>query len=274
MRSPGTKSVLTQMPGWRLERSRNDSMRCNNLGTSHHAIGNGLKYLATAQAFLVLPPAVGRVIPHDAKPAVVLDDLEYRFKAWLRENRLHCSFRKFTEHSISDRGAPYYKSKAAQSPVFIAWLASITADFAAACSLRDRPTAQKVSLMFWAKAEFYHVMKTSDRFFNPEQLDKFLNAGTTFLYMWSDLRRDALASNEVAWSMVPKFHQLHHILIDAKTDSNNPRFFHCFGDEDCVGQVLTLARSGHGLTVVDSALDKYLLGFGERLINFTAEDDT
>lgn len=44
MRSPGTKSVLTQMPGWRLERSRNDSMRCNNLGTSHHAIGNGLKY--------------------------------------------------------------------------------------------------------------------------------------------------------------------------------------------------------------------------------------
>ena len=71
----GKKTVLTLAPGWRICRTRPDSMHCVNLGIGHLAIGNVLWFLAIVRAYLVLGPAVDHVLPPDAAMQDVLQDL-------------------------------------------------------------------------------------------------------------------------------------------------------------------------------------------------------
>jgi len=86
-----------------------------------------------------------------------------------------------------------------------------------------------------------------------------------FLYSYSELHRQAASRGVHAWQIVPKLHQMHHIILDAVEDRDNPRFFHCFGDGDMVGKMLVLARAGHALTIVSSAVNNYILGLVHRL---------
>ena len=81
--------------------------------------------------------------------------------------------------------------------------------------------------------------------------------------MYSELAK--LATHANSWHIVPKFHQIQHILLDTLQDKANPIFFTCFGDEDLVGQMLKVARAGHALTVVTSAVDNYMIGLKLRL---------
>ena len=90
-----------------------------------------------------------------------------------------------------------------------------------------------------------------------------MRLGTRFLYMYSELRRNA--TDVYLWHLVPKFHQFQHIILDSAADLNNPRFFHCFSDEDMVGKMLIVARAAHASCVADSALDNYAMGLVTRL---------
>ena len=84
--------------------------------------------------------------------------------------------------------------------------------------------------------------------------------------MFSELNR--MTTDPHLWHHIPKLHQLHHIILDVIDDQNNPRFFHCFGDEDMVGIMLKLAKSCHASTVVRNCVDKYTVGLLSRLAEF------
>ena len=120
-----------------------------------------------------------------------------------------------------------------------------------------------MSTCMWGLAQYFHILSVGDRFFTQNEAKKLSEAGYTFLHMYSHLADLKLGSH--LWHIVPKFHHFQHLLDDALTDLGNPRFFTCFGDEDTVGQILRLAKAGHALTTVESALDKHALGLRARL---------
>ena len=72
------RSVLTAVPGWRLERTRADSMHCVNLGVALLVIGNILVFLCMIRAYQHWGPAVAHVLPVDATMADMLHDLFLR----------------------------------------------------------------------------------------------------------------------------------------------------------------------------------------------------
>ena len=73
------------------------------------------------------------------------------------------------------------------------------------------------------------------------------------------------------WHIVPKFHQFHHIILDAAQDGYNPRYFHCFGDEDQIGKMLLLAHACHPVTVVTNTIALYWIGLVRRISNFVRD---
>ncbi len=157
----------------------------------------------------------------------------------------------------------HFRTKAAQSPVLIAWLADVSLEFSRKCHNDDKRQAGVLSSCLWGLAEYFHVIKSADRFFTDAELPRLYHASHTFLYMFSEMSRES--DDLLMWSHIPKMHQFHHLILDALDDRNNPRFFHCFGDEDMVGIMLRTARSCHSLTVVDSCVRKYATGLVARI---------
>ena len=49
----------------------------------------------------------------------------------------------------------------------------------------------------------------------------------------------------------------------------NPRYHHCFGDEDMVGRMLVLAKAGHASTVVQTSMTLYWIGLCRRVTVFS-----
>ena len=86
-----------------------------------------------------------------------------------------------------------------------------------------KPQAKIVSACVWGLAEYFYILKNGDRFFTADEVRRLEEAGHTFLYMYSELRRNA--TDVSLWHIVPKFHQFQHIMLDACANKNNLRFF-------------------------------------------------
>jgi hypothetical protein len=66
------------------------------------------------------------------------------------------------------------------------------------------------------------------------------------------------------WHIVPKIDAFLHLIEDAQYDLANPRYFHCFSDEDLIGKLLRVARKGHASTVIDHAVSCCIVGMKQR----------
>jgi hypothetical protein len=261
------KSVLTQLPGWRLCRVQNDSMHCVNLGLAWLLIGNVLWCLVCMHAFLVLGPAFGISLPVDASADTVLADFYIRFKLWLRRHKLACTTHRFTKANlhISSNGI-FYKCKASKSPIIISWLASVTFEFARLCQPEHKDLADAMAVACWALSEYFSLLKLGGRLFTHEEATKLDHVGHAFMYSYAECMR--LREDHRQFHMPPKIHQFNHIILDSVEERTNPRFSWCFGGEDMIGKMLLLARAGHALTVVANSIDTYVIGLIERLKNF------
>lgn len=249
-------------------------MHCVKLGIGHHVIGNSLVYLAQERADLFLGPANDVVLPANAPLNQILDDLNIRFKDWIKDHGLSCSHKRFTPnrvHFAETTSSPFYSCKASQCVPLVAWLAEITQAFSEVAPAAQRHEARTVAAALWGLSHYFHVCKTSGRFFTPGQVQELDEAAHIFLHMYSELRRTAAAKGSHMWHIVPKFHQFQHIVLDACLDSYNPRFFHCFGDEDQVGRLIILASASHPTTVVATSIGLYLVGMARRLRTFSPE---
>ena len=134
----------------------------------------------------------------------------------------------------------------------------------------EREEARIVAHMLWGLSKYFHTCKRAGRFFTLGERDTVHRAGHTFLHMYSELRWRSEERASCMWGIVPKFHQYHHLVLDCFEDGYNPRFFHCFGDEDTVGKMITLAKASHASTVVFNTLTLYWIGLVRRLVSFAA----
>ena len=265
------QSVLTQAPGWSRDRCRTDTMHCSNLGLAWLLHGNVLISLCEMHVDKFVPEPRLTPLSPDATLDAQLHDLQCRFRFWLSDRQITCSCRRFTRkalHRQTNADSPVFNSKAAQSPVIAAWLADLTCDFAARCPPDLKERADLMAACVWGKAEYYHLLRVGKRFFSDAEAESLRVAGETFLYCWSELRRISISRGCCLWVMAPKFHQWHHLLIDCTTnEKGNPRFYHCFSDEDMVGKMILAAHAVHPSTAVRSTLEKYAMGLIERLVN-------
>ena len=149
------RSVLTEMLGWRLERTRADDMHCTKLGVAPHVIANTLAYMCETRAYRVFPPVADHVLSAAASWQDMLRDYELRFKKWLRQHKLSCSCHYWTTKAIkreNNTEYPTYRCKAAQSPIIVAFLAELSLEFSQRAPSHE---ANLVSACTWGLAQYF-----------------------------------------------------------------------------------------------------------------------
>lgn len=61
----------------------------------------------------------------------------------------------------------------------------------------------------------------------------------------------AASMSKFAFLITPKLHTYHHLLLDARRECYNMRWFHCFSGEDYMGSLkpLCIACAGSGMSL-------------------------
>ena len=270
--NPNYVSVLTQMPGWILSRTRADDMHCTKLGVCHYVIANTLVYLMMKRAYIRVGKARDATLPDDATKQEILDDLFVRFHEWLKHHNINCSAKRFTVkrvHRDTESSYPAFLCKASEAVPLTSWLADLTLQFSEACDPSEREHALVVAHMLHGLCSYFCTLKEAGRFLTPAERTQVYRSGHKFLYMYSELRWRSEQENTYLWGLYPKFHQYHHLVLDAYHDGCNPRYFHCFGDEDQVGRMIALARASHPSKVVFNTITLYWIGLVRRLKSFS-----
>ena len=207
-------------------------------------------------------------IPPDADMDLVLADLYVRFKQFCSRHKVTCSCSQFSRtkiHKTRVYEIPLYKCKASKSPVICAWLADICKDFQRAAPIDVKPHADRMAACTWGMAAYFVVVKKKVRFCGDEDATLIYRGGHTFLHLYADSARVWRSGDDAVhlYPLVPKLHQMHHLILDAAQLRENPSRYHCFGPEDRVGKAIQLGTTSHPFTVVETSMHKYRAGLLE-----------
>jgi hypothetical protein len=224
------------------------------------------RFLASHRVHAVVPSDGLVALPAGAALNDVLHDCFLRFRLWLSRNHTQCSCRRFTLASIHrERLATVcqFTCKAAQAPVLIFWLYEISTHFAAACSPECKDEAELVVACLWGLSTYFRVLSESGRFFTDEQAALLDRGGHAYLFAYSALAERQ--TNYALWHHIPKHHCFQHLLLDSVSERVNPRYYHCFADEDFIGHMLKVAKRAHSSTVVEHTVAFWIVGCKQRL---------
>ncbi len=244
---PAERAPLVECSGWELDMNMNDPMHGLNLGCDQHVAGNCL-YDAALEA-----------TEFKTQQRAHLERVWHAFKAWCRARRKPCSIALFTPANINKdrkRNYPLLHAKAANTRVLLSFLAGTTLEASEAAPTDHYKRMRAVCV--WAIADFHYAMEDNGAVLSDSARDRLVRVGWIFLRTYAALNRHAVDRGERAWHLVPKFHFFAHTLLDIARNSSNPRFSHCFADEDMVGRVARGTRLLHRSTVSERYLERYI----------------
>lgn len=188
-----------------------------------------------------------------AKELLVIDR---DFRAWMKGKKISGgSCPKLTPSRINRSKATMYPElhyKAAPTKTLLFFLAET---FPAKVQNEDH-----IEMCLWGAAKFLHCMDVFDWHLNEAQAAEMAFAGEANQVSYLALARRASEQNEFMWALPPKFHAHTHIIDDVKTDMLNPKYWHCFADEDFVGHIGKLSAACHPSTQALETLIRYLAG--------------
>lgn len=166
-----------------------------------------------------------------------------RFKEWVHSNNLgHCSQRPFTQRRVQATGEKQdyaeLLAKGWNSRLISTWLAfeMQTLDLV---SEMDHLHAT----MAWAVSESYNLCERNPRYLDQGTAHKYRELVTVALDTYRSLAVRFVDAGVLRLPLRPKLHLWAELSELVARDCCNPRFFHCFADEDFLRTVLRAARA-------------------------------
>jgi hypothetical protein len=216
-----------------------------------------------------------------AKLDVELEIEWTKLNSFTTAHRLSCSQPQFTAKNlgITSTGAyPGLSSKAYHCKIILFWLAHRVQEHEPKirqAALPGMPPADQIqkwrliSTCLYALVHLHHLMDKASMFFTTDEAATFAQSGTAFLTTWMALSRLSLDQGLPNYNITPKFHYLAHIIYTVQAERINPKFMHCYQDEDFVGRVSRIAGKTHPRKLGERTMGRYLIWFWAEWVNMT-----
>ena len=258
-------SPLLGIRGFSIDRVFFDIMHCMDLGVFQHAVASALAELTGAapgfQAVSIFPGA-------DLNARLAAATVHYR--TWCRNRRLERRAPKFNQRWVKGPWpeVSQLQAKAAEMRTnLVPWFADVCAAVAAEHGHHGHVRAEMFSAFVrideacrgGSYSRFLAAAAAEELEFNMERALKLYNA----------LAAEAVKCGRALWRLRPKLHACTHIGFDH--GGTNPRWVHCYADEDMVGRMKRLYKKCHGATAPWRALQRYMIMVGLRWARSAAE---
>ena len=145
-----------------------------------------------------------------------------------------------------------WRFKAALSRPLLYWLSDLSARHSRTAHGQLRATCVS------AAASLHHVLEMGSQFLTRAEVIDAQRMGETFLLSYSELASSAARRGVCNYKLLPKHHFYDHIVEDLSS-RENPRYLHCFADEDFMGKISRIVGRCHRGTCVRNCFRKYSL---------------
>jgi len=234
---------LEEVEGFHFARVLQDALHGLNLGPAAHMVGGTMALLAN----------LGRTRDK------VLSQLWRRFDEWCREHRISHCVPIFTPGIISmaskkggaSKKVPEWKCKAHNCRIVAMWLSFYTEE------MLHVPGMMLANVALRNLTRFFGGMERHGRFLTTEDAEAMKKDGFGFLAGYAACHKWALERELPHFPMKPKFHAFAHMVYDLDF-LENPKFYHCFGDEDYMGVVAAIAKGCHRRTFPKRGMQRLL----------------
>ncbi len=246
---------LTQITGFHLTQIVFDGMHVDLLGLRLHALGSTFVHLCRENE-LVEAPAAGS---WKDKLNSQLAGLSVRFKQFLRENKLHCTQRKFTTNKLryyTLQSWPEMKIKAKNAAIVTKFLLDAHQQLEAPTELQRFRI-----LLLWALDELYRLFASKCRWFSQEQLEHLEVVRETLLNVYNHLSSLSKEAGDSCWAMKPKFHAIDELCRWAEASHLNPGAVWAFSAEDLCGRIMKVAANVHPSSMSLRTSERWIVSF-------------
>ncbi len=244
-------SPLLDIPGFDVWLCTFDCMHTLELGILQRAIPCALKELtgrcAVPHGILEVTRAAA---PWGRGPGRPIDELDEDYRKWAKGAKMESRVRKFTDAWISGACPKISQAhaKAAALRGMLPWISQQCA--AVAC---NSPYAALRAAFFREICALERVWLNAGRFMTSAEAEAAAHHGERAMVAYVALEE---ASNG-RWRFMPKVHALSHLVFDAAR--LNPRWHHCYQDEDMVGRVKKIYTKCHAKSAALRVLQRYAL---------------
>ncbi|CAK9096944.1 unnamed protein product [Durusdinium trenchii] len=137
-------------------------------------------------------------------------------------------------------------AKAYNGRCIMQWLTEVVAALPEQFAAVD-PRTPIIALAMLHLSRFVHCVEAASRFMTEAEAREAFHHGTSFVGYWLRLARISLRQNRQEWFVRPKLHAFMHICRSIMTCRSNPRYYHCFADEDAMSWVKSTYGRAHAL---------------------------
>ena len=161
------------------------------------------------------------------------------FCMWKSAARVQCSQPAFTRGGtglcMKDKG-PSFSCKAYNGRCLTAWLAGV-AQVAAAQPLLDdqKKLMEKIATCLYLLNGMYCMMEGTTRYLCNNEGTSIRIVMENFVKVCDSLGKDFAMKSSIRFCFLPKHHNCLHIGEKAEMEKYNPRYYHCYADEDNMG---------------------------------------
>ena len=105
----------------------------------------------------------------------------------------------------------------------------------------------------------YEIINSESMFLGAAAKTEVPKIGRQLAMMYQQLSIYAFGAGLRLWKFTPKLHLFLHLVEDQAPTFGNPRYWWCYGDEDLVGRLITVAEDLHPRTLTLCILFKWLI---------------
>ena len=113
---------------------------------------------------------------------------------------------------------------------------------------------------------FYDILGSESMFLSSAVKAEMPELCRMITSMYARLAKLSFDMGLRMWKMMPKLHLFIHLCEDQAPRFGNPRYYWTYGDEDLVGQMITIAEGVHPRTLPISVLVKWLHAVFDQLL--------
>ena len=219
---------FTRLHGFCKEMIQIDWMHTFHLGIAQDIIGSAIKILCKKRGVFS-----GQTI------ALRLNQLFLEIKEWARLRGKQIALKRLRKRTLSwGKGCPVFKSKAADSAIFLQYLSH---KLQSNPPPLEEPYAGLIGAVWCADALASCVMHAGT-FLTIEEKRQVTILGATFLTTYASLAYEAVSRQEYLFKMRPKLHYFQHMIESARPSRRSPGWDHCFVFEDHIKQCIRMLR--------------------------------
>ena len=155
-----------------------------------------------------------------------------------------------------ERGFPRSKAKACNAAALIAFMLHLYNRLPA---LDEQD--ELIRLTLWGFYQIYETVKHRNRYLSLHERDKLEATRSAALHGYNALSHLSANGGAALFSIIPKFHQVDHILRDAIRTGLNPRVYWTMSDESYGGELAVVARAVHPRSITTRVVQRWLAVF-------------